>query len=79
MVATQSNAPWTNAPYPTPEGMNPALGTHAPSGRRREMTELLPSATNDGEAFPDGEWTTSTPVAAPLTSWDGASWTGWGT
>ena len=57
MVATQPNVPWTNTPYPTPEGMNPLpMELMSRQVGDVEMTELLPNATNDGDAFPDGEW-----------------------
>ena len=57
MVATQPNAPWTHAPYPTPEGMNPLpLELMPRQVGDVQMTEILSNATNDGEAFPDGEW-----------------------
>ena len=57
MVSTQSNAAWSNAPYPTPEGMNPLpLELMPRQVGDVQMTEILSNATNDGEAFPDGEW-----------------------
>jgi len=56
-VASQPSAPWTNAPYPTPEGMNPLPMELMPRQVGDvQMTEILSNATNDGEAFPDGEW-----------------------
>ncbi|MGB1485407.1 MAG: lamin tail domain-containing protein, partial [Poseidonia sp.] len=56
-VASQSTAPWTYAPYPTPEGMNPLPMELMPRQIGDvQMTEILSNATNDGAAFPDGEW-----------------------
>tara|TARA_B100000900_G_C20598936_1_gene724675 strand:+ start:159 stop:5024 length:4866 start_codon:yes stop_codon:yes gene_type:complete len=57
MVSTQPNAPWTYSPYPTPEGMNPLpMELMARQVGDVHMTEILSNATNDGAAFPDGEW-----------------------
>ena len=57
IVSTQSSAPWTYAPYPTPEGMNPLpLELMPRQVGDIQMTEILPNATNDGATFPDGEW-----------------------
>lgn len=57
MVAAQSSAPWANAPYPTPEAMNPLPMELMPRQVGDvQMTEILANATNDGQAFPDGEW-----------------------
>jgi len=57
MVASQPNAPWANAPYPTPEWMNPLPMEIMPRQIGDvQMTEILPNATAQGQAFPDGEW-----------------------
>ena len=57
MESTQTSAPWTYSPYPTPEGMNPLPMQLMPRQVGDvEMTEILSNATNDGASFPDGEW-----------------------
>lgn len=57
MDPAQPNALWNNAPYPTPEAMNPLPMELMPRQVGDiQITEILPNATNDGAAFPDGEW-----------------------
>ena len=57
MESTQTSAPWTYSPYPTPEGMNPLPMELMPRQVGDvAMTEILSNATNDGDPFPDGEW-----------------------
>ena len=57
MDAGQPNTPWVNAPYPTPEAMNPLpMQLMARQVGDVHITEILPNATNDGASFPDGEW-----------------------
>ena len=53
----QTNNLWGLAPYPTPGEANPqrmALQPRLADDLR--FSELLPNATTDGAAYPDGEW-----------------------
>ena len=56
-ASLQSNGLWSYAAYPTPEGMNPpAIEVMPRQVFDVEFSELMTNATNDGSAFPDGEW-----------------------
>ena len=56
-AAPQANGQWTAASYPTPEALNPMPIDLMPRQIFDvQFTELMPNATNDGAAFPDGEW-----------------------
>lgn len=57
VASVQTAGVWSNAAYPTPEGMNP-MGLELMPRQTFDVqfSELLTNATNDGASFPDGEW-----------------------
>ena len=57
LEASASSSLWTYAAFPTPETANPASIDASPRQISDiQMTELLTNASNDGAAYPDGEW-----------------------
>ena len=57
LMESTTNAPWSSAPYPSPEAVNPSpLELMPRQAGDVQMTEVLSNATTDGASFPDGEW-----------------------
>ena len=57
MDDAQTNGLWGLAPYPTPGDANPDRVDLQPRMHHAvQFSEVLPNATMDGDAYPDGEW-----------------------